>query len=362
MKSILFVEGKLSSGGYTYAGKEKMIQWLGNSLANDSFDVTFCTIYDKNRPLKINEKIKSIALGLPYYKSFLHRNISFFLKAPWKLKNVLQKRHYDYVVSFGDTSYFIIACMKQKYFYRLVVSERSDPYYNRSILDKLKRRCFRFADTIVFQTTGAKDYFPKSIQDKGIIIPNPVRIPSAQWHIDNTNTSIATVGRIDFWQKRQDLLINSFAIVSTRHPNVILNVYGSGDDTDNLVAIIHKLGLERKVILHGAIQNVDSELLTNRIFILSSDFEGIPNALLEAMAIGMPVISTNCSPGGAALLIENHCNGLLVPKGDANALASAICNLLENPALCKACGEMARKSMSRFSEDIVYNMWKQIFL
>ena len=362
MKSILFVEGKLSSGNYTYAGKEKMIQWLGNYLANDSFDVTFCTIYDKARPLKANKKIKSIALNLPYHKSFFRRNITFFLQVPFLLNGILQKHHYNYVISFGDTSYFILTLLKQRFKYKLIVSERSDPYYNRGAQDKLKRICFRFADAVVFQTKGAQKYFPESIQHKGIVIPNSVKIPSAQWEICETTISIANVGRIDFWQKRQDLLVNSFAVVLQSHPDAILNIYGSGSDEDNLIALIRRLNIEKNVILHGVTLDVNSALLRNRIFVLSSDFEGIPNALLEAMALGMPVISTDCSPGGAALLIDNRYNGLLVPQGDCKALASAICELIEKPELCKTCGKNARNNMLKFSEERIYNMWKQLFV
>ena len=362
MNSILFVEGKLSSGKYTYAGKEKMIQWLGNQLANDSFDVTFCTIYDKTKPLKTNERIKSISLNLPYYKSFFRRNITLFLQFPLLLKRILQKHHYNYIVSFGDTSYFILALLKRRFNYKLIVSERSDPYYNRGIQDKLKRKYFQFADTVVFQTKGAQSFFSETIQKKGIIIPNPIKIPSAQWKIDNTTISLANVGRIDLWQKRQDLLVESFALVCGKYPEAILNIYGSGEDKDRLINIIHRLRLENNIFLHGAIKEINSALLTNRIFVLSSDFEGIPNALLEAMALGMPVISTNCSPGGAALLIQNNYNGVLVPQNDVTKLATAICELIEKPDLCSIYGKNARISMSKFSEDIIYNMWKQIFI
>ena len=158
------------------------------------------------------------------------------------------------------------------------------------------------------------------------------------------------------------MLVESFALVCGKYPDAILNIYGSGEDKDRLINIIHRLRLENNIFLHGAIKEINSALLTNRIFVLSSDFEGIPNALLEAMALGMPVISTNCSPGGAALLIQNNYNGVLVPQNDVTKLATAICELIEKPDLCSIYGKNARISMSKFSEDIIYNMWKQIFI
>ena len=361
MSTILITEGKLNSGKYTYAGKEKMIQWMGNSMAEKGHDVTFCTVYDTSKSPKMSSKVKCIPLGIKYYQSFILRNFNFFFSYPLKILDVFIKKKYDYVVSFGDTSYLIVCLLKKLFKYKLIVSERGDPHYNASYFDRLRRKLYSQADIIVFQTVGARDYFNETVRRKSLIIPNPILIPTQRWSDKYTNNSIVSVGRIDFWQKRQDVLVKSFAKVLAKHPEWKLNIYGSGEDMEKLKLLIQELKISSKVILHGAVRNVTEVLLENKIFILTSDFEGIPNALLEAMSLGMPVISTDCSPGGAALLIKNRINGLLVPCGDIEAIADAMCLMIEQPHDSIMMAENARISMKNFSEEEISKMWKKIY-
>lgn len=361
MKRILFVDGRLASGRFTYAGKEKMIQWLGNSLSEIGYEVTFCTTYDKTKSDKMNDKVIAIPLRYKYHDSFLVRNVIFFLRYPFSIIRVLRDKKYDFVVSFGDTSFFILVLLKWFFSYKLVVSERADPYSNSSFLDKFRRSLYQFSDFIVFQTNGAQRFFGNRILNKSFVIPNPVDIPDECWNYSITREEVACVGRIDFFQKRQDLLCRAFKLVLRKYPIWKLNIYGTGQDMEKLEGVIQELGLTNNVILHGAIKNVNEQLLKNRLFVLTSDFEGIPNALLEAMALGMPVVSTDCSPGGAAMLIENGKNGFLVPRGNEIEISNAICNLIENPQNSICMGRQARNDMSHYSEEKIMEMWNKVF-
>jgi len=361
MAKILIAEGKLNSGQYAYAGKEKMIQWLGNELATLGHDVTFCTTYDSKKSPKMSDNVLCIPLNMRYHSSFLARNFNFFLRYPLKLYRVLMHKKYEYVLSFGDTSYFILVLFKHIFNYKLVVSERGDPSYNITILDKLRRKMYSMADTIVFQTSGAQAFFNKKVIDKSVIICNAVSIPEQAWTLNNNCKDIANVGRIDFRQKRQDLLCYSFANVLKKHPFWRLNFYGSGEDMPKLVELVKSLGIENNVIIHGAVSNINNILISNRIFVLTSDFEGIPNALLEAMALGMPVISTDCSPGGASMLINNYNNGILVERDNIHDISDAICKLIENPQISEKLGQMARKSMLQYTSDKIIHKWNNLF-
>lgn len=360
MKKVLLVYHALSSGEFSYAGMEKMLTWLGNNLAEQGHDVTFCTLFDKERCSKYSDKVKSIELGLNYHESFIKRNFTTFVCGTLKLQKVLAQK-FDYVINFGDTAFFLVLLLKRFNSYRLISSERGDPYNSANFLERFRRKLLKYSDVIVFQTTGARDYFSEKIRNKSCVIANPIEIPSRQvWSQENTEKRIAFVGRIDFWQKRPDILINAFKIVHNKYPEYILDVCGSGSEISKLKELIKDTNLESSVMLHGAVEDVYKVLLNAEMYVLTSDFEGIPNALLEAMAIGMPVISTDCTPGGAALLIGNDENGLLVNRGDIDGVSDAIIKFIENKEDACSKGRKARLSMSRFTPKVIIEKWNSI--
>lgn len=360
MKKILLVYHALSSGEFSYAGMEKMLIWLGNSLSEAGYDVTFCTLFDTERSSKYSSKAKSIELGLCYSHSFFQRNITTFITGTKLLHKVLKSK-YDYVINFGDTCFFLILFLKTLHNYKMITSERGDPNNSANYLEKLRRKLIKYSDVIVFQTEGAKSFFPELVRHKSLVIANPITIPLECWSRDSCEKRIAFVGRIDFWQKRPDILIKAFDIVHKKHPEYMLDICGSGAELNRLRGIVNDSELSQSVILHGAVQDVRSVLLNSEIFVLTSDFEGIPNALLEAMALGMPVVATDCTPGGAALLIDNGINGFLVKKGDFNNVADSVCKFIEDASLERRMAENARKSMYRFLPHEILNQWKQLF-
>lgn len=358
MIKVLLVYHALCSGEFKYAGMEKMLVWLGNSLADKGYDVTFCTLFDTERCVLYSPKVHSIELALPYYSSFFKRNIVIFIRGLQKLQKVVSQ-DYDYVVNFGDTMFFLLVILKTYNNYKLITSERGDPYNCSNFLERLRRKMVKCSNYIVFQTNGARDFYGEVIKKRSCIIPNPIVIPQQEWSQDDTNKHVAFVGRIDFWQKRLDVLVEAFAKFKSLHSDYILDIYGSGNIKE-LKRIVEKLYLSENVIIHGAVSDVNEKLLLSELFILTSDFEGIPNALLEAMAIGMPVISTNCSPGGAAFLIENYKNGILVDCGDTEAIANSINYLVENRDKAKLMGQRARISMKKYDPQQIIALWSAI--
>lgn len=358
---LLIVSSKFSYGRGNYGGVNKMLLWLGNTLAMDpNYNVTFCTIYDKERSERICPEAKSIELSVQYHKSFARRNIYFFTYAFRRIKHLLKRGNYDYVVSFDGMAFYPLLYYMNRFKYTFVVSERADPNYDHSFFSSLKRKLYRYVGVLVCQTEGAKRCFSDRIQSKSIVIPNPISIPTNKWK-RGTIHSIACVGRLHIWQKRQDVLIRAFESFNKTYPEYVLNLYGSGPDEGELRSLAKENGLEEKVIFHGEIKNVQEKLLNNEIFALTSDFEGIPNALLEAMALGMPVISTKCSPGGAELLIKDHENGLLVNCDDVTSLSSALCEMASNIEMAEKYGASARESVKSFSPETIIKQWKEIF-
>ena len=213
---------------------------------------------------------------------------------------------------------------------KMVYSARNDPSRNYSIISRIMRWfVVRCADGIVFQTNQAKDFFSKSIREKSIVIPNPTYIKKGEYKLpDVRDNKIVTVGRLEL-QKNHKTLIEAFSKVKAVYPNMRLEIYGEGSQRQALEKLIRRLNLCDSVFLMGTCKDIFYKICDAKLFVLSSDFEGMPNALIEAMSLGIPSISTDCPCGGPGMLIKDGVNGYLVPVGDANLLAEKIVEFFE---------------------------------
>lgn len=362
MKKILMISSGFTYRKINYGGVNKMFLWLGNTLADNGYDVTFCCIHDKDISPRISNNAKTIVLEVPDSDSYFIRHFRFFTHATIRLNKVFKQGKYDYVFNFDGLAFYVILLLKLFYSYRFVVSERADPYYNQSFFEHLKRKLYKFVDILVCQTEGAKGFFSSKIKKKIVVIPNPITIPKEQWNLDNVKTQIAHVARLHLWQKRQDILLRAFAVFVEKHPQYTLNIYGGGPDEEKLRTLARDINISSSVVFAGNSSNVKEELLNAELFVLTSDFEGMPNALMEAMALGMPVVSTKCSPGGAEALIENNNNGVLVDCGDVEGLAKAMTQLVDNKQLMTKISYEARLSMENYNPEKIISLWENIIV
>ena len=241
---------------------------------------------------------------------------------------------------------------------KTIVSVRNDPKreYSGRAGGFVGKHILPLADGCVFQTREAMSWFPDSFQRRSAVIMNQVserffEEPPAAKHRD-----IAAVGRLNP-QKNHALLIRAYAALGPIEDRLV--IYGEGELREELEELVRSLHLEGRVLLPGLSDNVSRDVKSARLFVLSSDFEGMPNALLEAMALGLPCISTDCPCGGPAEILENGKNGLLVPVGDEQALTAAMAALLENGDLRAALGGQARKTAERFSPEKVFRQWEE---
>lgn len=208
---------------------------------------------------------------------------------------------------------------------KMVYSARNDPSRNYSFVSRFMRWfVVRYADGIVFQTNQAMNFFSSKIQKKSIVIPNPTYIKKGEYKLPKVRENkIVTVGRLEL-QKNQKMLIEAFSKVKSVYPNMRLEIYGEGSQRQELEKLIRRLNLCDSVFLMGTCKDIFHKICDAKLFVLSSDFEGMPNALIEAMSLGIPSISTDCPCGGPSMLIKDGVNGYLVPVGDANFLAEKI--------------------------------------
>lgn len=245
-----------------------------------------------------------------------------------------------------------------------IYSERNDPNgaeYNY-VLRLLRNILLPRLDGFVFQSEGAKECFGNRIQKKSIVIHNAVNIPNNMKYdgCKEGGRTIINVGRLHS-QKNQMLLLKSFNSICQEYPDISLSIYGEGELKETYQEFIKHNKLEERVQIHEPTRKILEIMKESYMFVLSSDYEGMPNVLLEAMAIGMPCISTDCKPGGARTLISNHENGLLVPIGNDKALAMCMKYILDNPTIGKTLGDNARKIKNTHTVKSIYDQWSIFF-
>lgn len=244
----------------------------------------------------------------------------------------------------------------------IIFSERNDPKNNLSrwSLKIFQRLALLISQYIVFQTSGAQDYYGRLVKRKSTIILNPFDANTLPCSFSGKRDNrIVSIGRLTP-QKNQLLLIDVFSKIVRDYNHYSLVIYGEGELRPVLEEQIKKYGLEEHVFLPGNSKTVLSEINSARLFILTSDYEGLPNALIEAMALGLPCISTDCSPGGARELIINNINGMVVPCRDEVKLESAIRYMLDNDEKSLAMGERAKSIIERMNVSVISNQWLKI--
>ncbi len=246
---------------------------------------------------------------------------------------------------------------------KILYSERGDPYDKEysGLLGKVRDYTCSHVDALVFQSEGARDFFTIGKKQKAIVIHNSVTVPQDKYPIaEKRENRIVTVGRLHP-QKNPSLLLDAFAMIAAKYPDIRLDFYGDGEMYDELQDKINQSGLVSRVTLHPSRKDIFSCIRTARLFVLCSDYEGMPNALMEAMSLGLPCISTDCRPGGARTLIENGINGFIVPVRDASALAEKMSYLLDNPNVAERVAREARRIGETHTNGVMFNRW-DVFL
>lgn len=349
MYKVLFLSHKISIGGAS-----KMLVNLANYSKTKKYDIHLLTFTDLNIDWELSKDIVLHDFVLPKKKSTYHP------MQLMRLRKKIREISPDLIISFLVTPNVCSVISSIGTQTKVILSERGDPYEHRknSKYALLEKFFYNFADGIVFQTEGAKKFYNKLIQNKSVIIPNPIDISEfpKYWNHERENI-IVNVANFKLVHKRQDVLIDAFSRIHKTFPDIKLVLYGDGEDRKKIRKIIEEKNLQDKVLLPGATKNIPKMIQKSKLFILSSDSEGLPNALIEAMSLGLPVISTDCSPGGAAYLINNYQNGILVPKDNVTELSKAIYYMLSNQEQAKKMGIEAMKISLKLGADDIYAKW-----
>ena len=276
----------------------------------------------------------------------------------------MKEREDATVVAFLQPSIPMVLLAGKKTKNKIIISERGDPKrlmkhrYGYNFIKKYYMR----ADKAVFQTKDAKNTYPENIASKGTVIFNPIKENLPERYVGERNKNITTFCRISY-QKNLPVLVKAFAEIHKDFENYRLRIIGNTQNADDEKALretedlIEKLNLNDFVDFEPFSLNVHSEIIKDAVYVNSSDYEGMSNAMLEAMAIGMPVVCTDCPIGGAKAVIKNGENGMLVPVDNAEELAEAIEKVITDKDLSEKLSENAVRIKDEVSLKKIAKEW-----
>jgi GalNAc-alpha-(1->4)-GalNAc-alpha-(1->3)-diNAcBac-PP-undecaprenol alpha-1,4-N-acetyl-D-galactosaminyltransferase len=269
----------------------------------------------------------------------------------------------DVVISFGDQMNVVALLGLFGSGLAVLVAERVDPgrHHIGRLWSGLRSLTYRWAKCVVVQTSRSAGRFPQHIRQKAVVIPNPVppmpQRASGRPDVQDFYTIVA-MGRLDP-QKGFDILIEAFASVAVNRPDWNLVIFGEGPERGRLEALCRRLSLGERVSMPGVTSEPAEALSKADLFVLSSRYEGFPNALCEAMAAGLAVIATDCDSGPAEIMHPDE-DGLMVPVDDTVALAGAMARLMDDKALRKRFGANASRLPERFPVVAIMGKWDSI--
>lgn len=352
IKKIIFMLPNLNAGG-----AERVVSILSSKLCEYGYEVSICVFDKKNIAYSINEKVKIIQVPSKITKSnFLNKIYTYIA-----IKKLFTSNKNAIVIPFhGKCLKFALSCRKGTKI-RVVACERNDPYslYKNEKQKNLMKKLFSEADYCVFQTHDAQKFY-KDYNVKYSIIKNPIMEPSLKWQGNIDKRRIITICRLTK-QKNLQMAIDAMEIIRKDFGmNFNFDIYGQGELKTELIEYVKLKKLEKNVNFQGITQNVTKELINSSVFILTSDFEGLSNSMLEALSVGMPVICTDCPIGGAREVIRNNENGMLVSVGDANELANKIKMVLLDKDFAFYIASNAKFINEELSVKAIAEKWKEI--
>ena len=348
-KNVFFSIGTLTAGG-----AERVISILSNELVEEGYDVTIMYWLDLPVFYSINHKVKLVNITRECDSDNILCKALYF-------RRYIQRQKPDLFLSFLAIFNILTLVSLIGVKVKKVVCERNDPRFTplQKPLRKVRNWIYNLADGILVQTLNNKEYFSKVLQKKVEVIYNPIfmedSVVGSALKIQKEKL-VVSVARLSS-QKNQDMLIEAFADFYKLHPDYRMVIYGNGNRREALQQKIEDEGLKHCVSLPGVKKNIFEFIKLAEFFVLSSNFEGMPNTLLEAMCLGLPCISTKVS--GAVDFIKDGDNGLLVEIGSKSQMTHAMCLLADDEVLRTHLGDMASNLYKQLNVRLVIKQWEK---
>lgn len=346
-KRIVFFIGTL-----THGGAERVVSILSRKLSDCGFSVQILLLFDREIFYEVDPAVHVTVVE----KESGSKNL---------LKNLLWVRCYfeknaDIIISFLAQFNMFALVAHAGLSSKIIVADRNDPRYmpNKSYLRFLRDLLYRFADGVVVQTSHNMKYFSKAVQKKGVIIGNPINLGDMAGKAIKTEKKreIVSIGRL-MPQKNQGMLLEAFAAIKDEFPEYILTIYGEGPERNNLEIRANSLEIRDRVFFPGSVKDIHDRIIGCELFVLTSNYEGMPNALIEAMCLGLPCISTEVS--GADDLIIPGVSGEIVRVGDTQTMVTCLRKLLSNGQIREKYASKAVELNAVLQADVILQKWME---
>lgn len=352
---------------FTAGGAERVMAIMANHWAERGEDVTIITLSPQSMDwYTLDPRVKRVGLDVLSTSAHIGQAICDNARRIIRLRRALRQTHSNVIVSFLGTTNVLTLIASWGLGIPVVISERNDPreYGIGLVWGFLRSAFYRHADAVVVQSCAIRDWVSELPGIKATyVIPNPMRpmrsesTPAPRQHA--SAHAIVAMGRL-VEQKGFDILVEAFSRCATKHSDWSLVILGEGPQRTRLEAAAAELGIGGRVHLVGQVREPDTILKGADLFVLSSRYEGFPNALVEAMACELPVVSTDCSSGGPRDIIRDGVDGILVPPRDVEALASAMDRLMADQDGRQRLGKSAAEVVERFSTTRVMKVWDDL--
>lgn len=334
-------------------GSERVTVNLCNYFSqNENNNVYLVTQQPVNNEFPLSSSVKRYCI--------LQSKVTFwnFLKDSMNIRKFANEHKIDVVLGMSIYTNLCICMARPGMYAKAVISERNDPVHDDiSYKSKVLRALlYPFAQGYIFQTEEQKKFYPSRIQKKGLVIHNML-VENLPMRSDVHAHELVAIGRLNP-QKNYKLMLQAFAHVVEQYPDYTLRIFGNGDEYGMLERLASDLKISDRVRFEGLCMDVHTRIKDSDIYIMSSDYEGMPNALMEAMAMGFPVVVTDCYGGGAEELVEDGVNGILTPVGDIRVFAEKIMWLIKHPAEKEKMAKNAEKLRQSHSYEQIARQWE----
>ena len=358
-RKLAFYIGSLHKGG-----AERVFVNLAEYFMGQGYQVVMVTQYKygSDEEYALDKRIKRVISDITPQETTRSRIVNFFRRMS-KLHNVWKTEQPDLVLSCVGKNNFmtVVTTMFSKTKPIVSVVGEAKEEYPNLIMKTLANILFPRAAGVILQTERSRTFFSKRVGRTSVILPNSLNPAFIRPRFQGEREKrIVSVGRLDA-NKNHEMMIRAFANILPMYPEYTMTIYGDGELREQLQNLINSLGLEDKITLPGIIPNVADNIQKAALFLLTSYSEGISNALIEAMALGLPVIATDVPSGGTVELIQHNENGLIIQTGDQKGLEEAMNTILSDADFAEKLGSNACKIQERLAPDRVNEQWKRYF-
>ena len=349
-RRITIVISNLSGGG-----AERVACNLANYLDKQNYDVEVITTLSGN-----NDTYK-LSSGIKRYKLMEESDrrgklYNSFMKIRRLKKYIKDNQDIDCYVVFLPINTFLMLRFMKYTKSKVIFTERNNPS-SLSLMDRLIMKSgAKKADGFVVQTKEIYEYYT-NICNKMIIIPNAINPDATVIKKRKSKNKIVAVGRLAA-QKNYPMVIESFKKFIMKHPEYTLEIFGQGGEKEKLEQLVKEYRLDGKVFFRGYVNDVTLQMSDAACFVMASNYEGMPNALIEAMCMGIPCVATDCDGGGVRELISNMENGIMVKKNDVAGMVEGMCKIVEDEKFRKAVSENAILLKNQLEPDRIYGKWR----